>query len=79
MALTRKPRIGETLVYHNPHGKDQPVDVVVQRFLDRSPSIMVARFPPCPGQEGDQEIIWEFHDGLNAYLSHKQTDQEESA
>lgn len=73
--LTRKPRIGEVLTYHNPHGKEVPVDVVVQRFRDTQPSIMTARFPETyPCRERDQEFIWEFRDGLNAYLSHKDHD-----
>lgn len=66
--LRRKPRVGESLTFQAPWG--DPVDVVVKRFLDTQPSIMVV-FTPA----GETDLyIWEFRDGLNAYLSHKEND-----
>jgi hypothetical protein len=70
--LTRKPRIGEVLTYQEPGGA--PVDVVVKRFLDAHPRIMMVRFPDGYFRNGvaETEIIWEFNDGLNKFLSHKE-------
>lgn len=62
--LTRKPRIGETLLYQSP-GRDA-VEVVVKRFLDNS-GIMVAFMP----SGGEDWFIWQHRDGLNTNLSHK--------
>lgn len=64
--LTRKPRIGEVLTFQSPGNKAH--DVAVKRFSDVHPSILYATFP----DSSVQEFIWEFHDGLNLFLSHKE-------
>ena len=56
--LTRKPRVDEVLEYVGLAG--EPVDVVVVRFWDRNPSIMVIRFPddhPCR-----ELLLWRFEE-----------------
>ena len=73
--LTRKPRIGEVLHYSPPaaYGPGMRAHTfTVIGFDDRFPSICKVR---DESGRGDQ-FIWQFHDGLNRFMSHADAGEE---
>lgn len=62
--LSRRPRVGETLLAGN--GKRW----VVVGFWDRNDDVAVIRHEDG---SGETQFIWRFRDGLNNYFSHVDT------
>lgn len=65
--LTRKPMIGETVLYASTNGAQR---YIITGFVDDS-SGNIAKMKP-EGGGAETLIIWRFHDGLNKLLDIEQ-------